>query len=143
MRTTILSLIILAGLVSCKKENLDVDAFWNCNKTQNLDSLSVTSKLEGSWKWAKQYCFWTDKTKKADRNIKVTFNHDHTFSVTENASILTQGTWKVIPAGTGAWQLETSASSEFLPGRILFCDNQLLLNDSYIDGCDNLFYRSN
>ena len=41
---------------------------------------------------------------------------------------------------SNSWGLDTQ--SEYLFGRILFCDNQVLDNDSYRDGCDNLFTRS-
>ncbi|MFN8355865.1 MAG: hypothetical protein U0Y10_15515 [Spirosomataceae bacterium] len=143
MRLTLLCLTILAGLISCKKENLDINSFWQCNKSQNLDTTAISSKLVGSWTWAKQSCFWTGKTKSADRNIKVTFKNDHTFSVNESSNTLTQGTWKLIQVDGNSWGLDMSSPSEFLYGRILLSENQVLFNDSYKDGCDNVFNKSN
>ena len=138
------SLTILTAFTACKKdEKLDVSSFSNCSAAQNLDSASISAKLIGSWVWSKRACFWTGTTQSANKNIKVTFGIDHTFSVNENAATLTQGTWKLIQEPNVAWHLSVSSPSEYLEGRILFCEKQLLLNDSYRDGCDNLFNKIN
>ena len=143
MRLALLCLTIFAGLTSCKKDKLDINSFWQCNQSQNLDTIAISSKLIGSWTWSKQSCFSTGKTKKADRNIKVTFKSDRTFSVNESSNVLTQGTWKLIQVDSTSSGLGLSAPSEFLYGRILFCNNEVLFNDSYRDGRDNLFNKSN
>ena len=145
MRLFFLCVIISAGLTACKKDNLDISSFWNCNQLQNLDTTAVSAKLVGSWSWIKQACGdGAGKIKKADKNIKVTFRTDRTFSVNENAALLTQGTWKVVQVDGSSWGLDLSSASEFLYGRIFFCDDtQVLFNDSYRDGCDNLFNKRN
>ena len=144
MRHTLLCLTIIAGLIACKKEKLDINAFWQCNQSQNLDTTAISSKLLGSWSWSKQVCGdGAGKIKNADKNIKVTFRTDRTFSVDENAISLTQGTWKLVKVDSNSWELDLSSQSEYLYGRILFCNNQVLYNDSYRDGCDNLFNKSN
>ena len=122
---------------------MEITSFWKCNQSKNLDNTAISNKLSGSWAWNKQSCFDAGKTKSANRNIKVTFKTDHTFSVNENSNVLTQGTWKLIQVDGTSWGLDLSTPSEFLSGRILFCDDQVLFNDSYRDGCDNLFYKSN
>ena len=143
MRLALFCLTILAGLISCKKENIDLNSFWECNKSQNLDTTAISVKLVGSWTWAKQSCFWEGKTKSADRNIKVTFNNNHTFSINENSNTLTQGTWKIVQVDGNSWEFDLSSPGEYLYGRILFCNNQVLFNDSYRDGCDNVFNKGN
>ena len=144
MRLALLCLTIIAGLISCKKEKLDIISFWQCNQSQNLDSTAISSKLLGSWIWSKQVCGdGAGKLKDADKNIKVTFRTDRTFSVDENATSLTQGTWKLAKVDSISWELNLSSQSEYLYGYILFCNNQVLFNESYIDGCDNLFTKSN
>lgn len=143
MRLTLLFIASLAGLLSCKKEKPDLTACWQCSIVQALDSTAISGKLVGSWTWAKQSCFRPGMVKPADRTIKATFKIDHSFAVVEGANTLTQGTWGLIQVDGNSWRLELSAPSEFLYGRILFCDKQLLFNDSYIDGCDNVFNRSN
>ena len=143
MRLALICLTIVAGLISCKKEKLDINSFWFCHQSLNLDSAQVTSRLAGSWIWAKQSCFWTGVTISADKNVKLTFKTDQTFSVTEESNMLTQGTWKLKQVDGSSWGLDISSPSEYLFGRILFCGNQVLFNDSYIDGCDNLFKKNN
>jgi hypothetical protein len=147
MRPALFSLIclpFLAGLTACKKEKLDINSFSQCNQSQNLDSTAISAKLIGTWAWSKQSCFDVDGTKKADRNVKVIFSPDGTFQVNENTTALTQGSWMVVQVDRfGSWGLNLSSESEYLYGRLLFCDNQLLFNNSYVDGCDNLFNKSN
>ncbi len=143
MRLLLLYLTILVGLTSCKKDKLDINSFWQCNQSQNLDTPAISNKLSGSWTWTKQSCSEAGKTKSADRNIKVTFDNNHTFSVTENSNSLTQGTWKLTQVDGNSWGLDISSPGEYLSGRILFCDNDVLFNDSYRDGCDNLFTKIN
>jgi len=144
MRFTLFFLTILTVLSACKKDKLDIGSFWNCNKAQNLDTTAISLKLFGSWNWRKQVCGdGAGKTKTADKIIKVTFRTDRTFSVNENAALLTQGNWKLVQVDGNSWGLELSSASEYLHGRILLCDNQVLFNDSYRDGCDNLFNKNN
>lgn len=143
MRLALLCLTIFAGMTSCKKDKLDISSIWQCNKSQNLDTTAISNKIIGSWTWIKQSCFWTGKTKPADRNIKVTFKNNHTFFAIESSNLLTQGTWKLMEVDGTSSELDLSTPNELLYGRILFCDNQVLFNDSYRDGCDNLFNKSN
>ncbi len=129
---------------SCKKNELDVAEIWQCNNVQQLDSAAIIVKIAGSWKWTKQDCFWTSKTTKADKDTKATFNPNGSFTVTENSSIITQGNWGIKRIdNNNSWGLNLSSASTYLYGLILFCDNQLLFNNSVVDGCDNLFEKTN
>ena len=139
MRNALICLTFFAGLISCKKENLDINAYWQCNKSQNLDTTAISNKLIGSWRWVKHSCFSKGNTTQADQNVKVTFRGDHSFSVNDHSNTLTQGIWNLIQVDGNSWGLHMSSASEILYGRILFCGNEVLFNDSYIDGCDNLF----
>jgi hypothetical protein len=144
MRLILFCVMVLTGLVACKKDKLDIGSFWYCNKSQNLDTTNISSKLIGIWVWSKQICGdGAGRLKTADENTKVRFGTNHTFSVNENAILLTQGTWKLVQVDGNSWGLELSSASEYLYGRILFCDNQVLFNNSDGDGCDNLFIKSN
>ena len=144
MRNILFCLTVVAGLTACKKEKLDVSSFWECNQSQHLDSLTISGKLVGSWKWSKQSCFETGQVTSADKNIQVTFKYDQTFSVSGDAfTPLTQGIWKIVKVDVSSWELDLSSPSEYLSGRILFCGNQVLFNDSFRDGCDNLFDKNN
>jgi hypothetical protein len=143
MRLTLFCLTIFAGLISCKKDKLDLISFWQCNKSLNLDTTAISNKLVGSWTLSKQKCGDFGETKKASKNIKVTFQNDYSFSVKENSITESQGTWKLKRVDADTWVLDLSLTSEYLYGDILFCDNLLLLNDNHRDGCANLFKRNN
>lgn len=40
------------------------------------------------------------------------------------------------------FELDLNKPSTYFYGRILLCENQVLFNNSYIDGSDNLFVRT-
>jgi len=143
MKFIFFTLIVSLLVFSCKKDNIDVASFWQCHSSQNLDSAAISIKITGSWKWKTQYCFWIDKTTKADKKIKVPFNSNAIFTVVENSSIITQGNWRLKIVDIGSWRLDLTSPSIYLNGRILFCTKQILFNNSYIDGCDNLFEKAN
>ena len=141
MRLSLIGLFIVATLASCKKEKLDINSYWVCNKSLNLDSVAISGKIIGLWVWTKQSCFEAGETKAANKNINVTFKPDHTFVVNENTNILSQGTWKLVLLDNNQWGFAVPSLSDYLYGRILFCGNEVLFNNSYIDGCDNLFTK--
>jgi hypothetical protein len=143
MRLIIIILILTLILNSCKKETINLNEFWQCNKSQNLDTIAIANKLTGSWTWRKQSCSSSGKTILADKIVKVTFNSNRTFSLSENAIIVTQGNWKLKIVDSNIYGLDLTPQSEYLYGRILFCNDEVLFNDSYIDGCDNLFCKIN
>ena len=143
MRLVLFCLTILAGLVSCKKDYVDINSFWQCSKSMNLDTGEISNKLIGSWTLSEQACGDYGEFKKVYKNIKVTFNNDYSFSVKENFDTRSQGTWKLKQLDGNSWGLDLSSTTEYLNGRILFCDSRLLFNDSYRDACDNLFKKGN
>ena len=140
-------LLILSAIQSCKKDGessarIDMKELWDCNAAQNFDSAKLASKLIGAWKWTAQSCYGSGyKTNLADKNVKVTFTSTGTFTVMENSIIVTQGNWKLKIQDVTIYGLDLDHTSEYLHGRILLCDNRVLFNASYIDGCDNLFVR--
>jgi hypothetical protein len=131
---------IFLGLISCRKDGIGFQDFVKCSMAQNLDSTAISAKLIGSWTWTKQRIPNTNKFKDADKNIKVTFNMDSTFSVIENSNVVIQGTWKLLNYGI-YYGLQTNQYSQYLAGGVYFCDSQLLFVNSYSDGLDNLFEK--
>jgi hypothetical protein len=128
---------------ACKRNEINIQKIRKCNQAQNLDSSAIHDKLIGTWKWDKQACFSSNKTKKADKNIQVTFNTNATFYVKENEQVITEGNWEIVVEDRTKWGLKLSQATPYFYGAILFCKQQVLFNDSYRDGCDNLFIKSN
>ena len=141
--TTFLMLTFIAHSCSKKKEvQTDMKQIWDCNASQNFDSTKLAGKLIGSWKLTRS---WSESagTINASNNIKVTFDNSGAFAILEDSSLLSNGTWKLKIKDSNLYGLELDQPSMYLYGRILLCDNQVMFNQSYIDGIDYLFTRTN
>ena len=134
------SLSFVFQIQSCKKDpSTDItQRLWDCNASQHFDSTKLATSMLGSWQWTESF---SESIIKADKNIKVVFTSSGTFTVTEDASVKTQGKWGLKIVDSGILGLTMDNSSEFLYGRILLCGDKILFNDSYRDGGDNLFTR--
>jgi len=140
MKQALLSLAIGLLLFSCKK-NAEDQPFWQCGTPQSLDSTSISSKIAGSWTLIKQRWGSNGKVVMADKNIKVTFNSNSTYTVLEDSAILAQGNWSLKILFDNWWGLNLTSPSSYLNGFISFCNNQVLFSDNYLDGNDNLFEK--
>ncbi len=142
VRLVVVSLIAMAGLTACRKHRLDIPDMWECHQALNPDSASISKGIIGAWTWKTQQYFLTEKfTKPADKRIKVTFRADRTYTVEEESTIITQGTWGLKQEDRTAWGLDLSARSTYLYGRILLCKNKVVFHNSYMDGSNHLFTR--
>ncbi len=145
MRPTILLYIsLLSGFTSCKKDKsakTERQTLIACGMMQNLDSTSVIAALNGSWIWKKQSIANTNEFKNADKDIIVTFNTDSTFSITENSNLTMHGAWKLIYHRENEYSIQTDQYNQYVGGLVYFCDDQLLLVNSFLDGVDNIFEK--
>ena len=140
MKNVLLLITICLIILSCKKNNDRV--LWECTNPGFSDSATISNKIIGSWLWTKQLCGdGAGSILIANKNIKITFNTNATFTVYENSTILTQGNWNLKTVDINAWGLHLTSPSEYLYGSILFCNNKIMFNGSYIDGCDNVFVK--
>src|SRR5690349_17763303 len=137
----LLYLVFSIGFLCCKKERINLQAFWDCHNALHLDSAAISSRIQGTWSWQSQHCYWGPSFQLPGKSTKVTFYSNHKYSVQDESHIVTEGDWQLELVDNPLYGLQLSPPVDFLYGRILFCDDQLLLNDSYIDGCDNLFKR--
>jgi hypothetical protein len=136
-------LVLLSGWQSCKKDTLlviDIGSLAECTRSQHFDSTKLAAKLMGSWRWMETSS--ESGPGKADKDIKVTFTSAGKFTLTENSTILSRGSWQLKNDDSGGFELETDHLGSMLYGHILLCEDKLLFNDSYRDGFDNLFTRS-
>ena len=150
------SLIFLFLADSCKKENdasngnglflFDKKQFYDCSASQNIDSTILSNQLIGSWKWT---YFLNEKGSdgkaingKANKDVKVTFTNTGTFSISENSTVITQGNWNVFFENNNGYKLNLSVPSSYLFGSILLGENQVMFNDSYVDGSDYVYTKN-
>ena len=140
MKATILPIIGALILLGCKKK-MDISSMHSCHIAQQLDSAGTAWKLLGNWKWEKRDCPGTNQTSPADKNVYAYFQ-DSVFTVKQDTTTLTYGTWKLVQLGSNIYQLEMYPPNLYLYGQILFCEDEVLFNDSYRDGCDHLFGKN-
>ena len=152
---TIFLMTIFSLTISCRKEGdsvrtsqINVPKFQDCCNSHPHDSTTVTNKLIGTWDWQEQSCMNSSSAASAIKVVKATFSSSGIFSVIENASVISQGNWKVNMIGSNFFAVDSSAlelyidvPSSYIYGLIFLCDNQLLLCGSYADGCNTLFKK--
>ena len=142
MKPTLIVITICFLLFSCKKNTSDKQLFLQCNNPQYLDSTAISNKIVGSWTLIKQRWGSTGEVVMADKNIKVTFNANSTYTVVEDSSVLAQGNWNLKIVLDNMWGLDLTEPSNYLYGYISFCGNQVLFSYGYLDGNDNLFEKT-
>lgn len=137
---------ILILLLACNKEEnppISQGDMWNCHHKLTWDTLSTTKALIGKWEWEYIGCFWNPEDGNNDDFIGMTieFKSDNTLDVKENGQLTQTSNWKVVIGDVDVYALYVDPKVNQLYGRILFCDERVEFNDSYIDGCDNYFKR--
>ena len=143
LKNIVLFIMLFAFITACKKNKEQDNIFINCNKLQNLDSLTVGNKLLGTWLYTKKKCFDGSLTSTISQNIKVVFKTNRTYTVITNGTLVLTRNWSLKPVDITLWGLTLLDPDEYLNGGILFCGENLLFYNSFIDGCDNLFIKSN
>ncbi len=111
------------------------------SRKQNPDSLSLLQSAIGTWKWTKRSCYWDGNTTKADKDISLQLDDNGNYSIHEGKAESASGTWQIQFYQSGSYKLITNPSNEYLTGLMYVCDKQLLVCNSYIDGCDHLFEK--
>lgn len=153
MKATIGIIGIFFLIFSCKKEKIASKIFGKkCEQKFTLDSLSTSKLLIGSWKWIGSYShnYKDPIIEKADKNVIITFLSDGNYSVSADSKIVDSGKLKLKNYGNkSTWQIDLQGFSQiyeynrYLYGVITFCENQLSLDNTPLDGSKNLFERIN
>lgn len=150
MRMTIYTVVIMSTvsifLCACCKENsppISQGEMWDCHHELTWDTLSMQEALIGEWEWEYIACYWNPDDDNGDdfKGMLIEFKSDKTLLVKENGQITQNAEWKLVDADVGLYKIKTNPSVSQLHGRVLFCDQRLECNNSYIDGCDNYFIK--
>ncbi|GAB3642957.1 hypothetical protein [Spirosoma arcticum] len=114
-------------------------SIWDCHHRNTWSAKAVAAQLVGRWQWRYVSC---ELLRSATQNagLTVVFEPDKTLTVRENGVIKQTARWEVVPTDN-IWGLAVQPAVSQLHGRILFCDQTVEFNNSYIDGCDNYFVR--
>ena len=147
--TILISLIGLLFLTNSCNDSDSIEPelpnFWTEHHKVAWDSTSTANNLIGTWKLTYRYCCPESTTRGTTQNVE-----DENFQLSisaEKISVFIDGeleqesSWSIgiqdiEPFGISA---EPSVANTF--GRILFAEDMILFNGSYIDGPDNLFER--
>lgn len=160
MRSTILltSIICISifsfTLIGCVKEKadtvnppnaaeaIDVNRISDCHKNNNPFPSQISLNIEGSWVLTTQYCPFATGAVTVTKQVVLTFNDGALFKVFENGRLKEEGSYTLTSSSDGNWTIGTSSIvSEYLYGHILLCGDELVLNSSFLDGCDYYFVR--
>lgn len=140
----ILTISILS--IACNKEEnppISRGDIWECHHERTWDSLSTKEALIGEWEWEYVRCFWSPDDANGNEfdGLTIEFKQDNTLDVKENGQITQTSNWKVVDGDADLFAIDADPAVAQLYGRILFCEDRVEFNDSYIDGCDNYFKR--
>jgi len=139
-----LTLGITIILFACNKNSpISQTDIWDCHQKTSWDSLKINNTLIGKWEWKFIGCFWNPEDDNDDefKGLTIEFKSDNTLNVVENGQTIQTSNWKVVNGASDLFAIDVAPRVAQLYGRILFCDDRVEFNNSYIDGCDNYFER--
>jgi hypothetical protein len=143
MRPIVLLLATCLVFFSCEKpETIDPSALLECHQSQQLDSAAISTKLVGTWSFSSGFCYKKNLTNQLTI-AKANFYDNGRFTVSDFNGIETPGTWNLKSMGSNMWGLDMTQQSEYLNGRIVFCKNQVLFDNTDVngEGCYHLFSK--
>jgi len=146
--------LVLVCQISCTKEKestvkqeppITLSNMLECYRLATWDSAKIQTQLVGKWEWEYIRCYWNPEDGNYDdyKGVLIEFKADKTLEVLVNGKTTQTTTWHVVNLNDGFYGISTNELVVYVPGRILFCTERVLFNDSYTDGCDNYFKRKN
>ena len=114
-----------------------------CNEKNGWDSNKAVEAVIGEWDWIYFSCFYNGgiDQHEAYKGLSILFKSDMTLVVKQDGQVTQTSTWNVVSSETEYLVIEADPYVTQLSGRILFCDDLVEFNQSYIDGCDNYLER--
>lgn len=144
-----LFLVLMLMFQGCEdKENpmFDDQAIWECHNENNWNYETTKNNVVGLWEWKYIKCCGETTTpyqnSTESKGLKIEFNSDAS-GVVVDQDMIYEFTWDlgVLVNENGLFEFQTTPSIAQLNGRLLFCDNLMMNNDSYKDGADNFFVK--
>ncbi|ULQ54280.1 hypothetical protein [Flavihumibacter fluvii] len=150
MRALLPAFICILAFSACQRENAVVNANtdWPCGYVENLDSVTLHSRLLGEWQLKKQSTP-TGQVIIPEDTILVQFRSPAAYKVTRNGELLSEGSWTLVSDGQSMinnqpvtmWRLSQTAAAEYLGGYVFVCGSELALVASFYDGMDQRYER--
>jgi hypothetical protein len=118
----------------------DYQVMWKCHYKNIRSHQTTKNQIVGLWEWKYIKCCGETKTpyqnSTESKGLKIQFNADGTGTVTDKDAI-GEFHWDIQIKDNDLYGFETRPSISQLAGRLLFCNNTMMCNDSYVDGFDN------
>jgi hypothetical protein len=151
----VLSVLLQMILLSCKEEENtagDYVAIWKCQQENNYDEAATRRNIVGNWQWKYSAGGHVSSTPAKDtessKDLKIKFNEDGSGTImakdTSGSFIWTielKDSWTDGLKENQLYGFRTVPFISQLSGRLLFCDDLMMGNNSYIDGVDNVFKK--
>lgn len=146
-KSIILLLAIPFFMVACNKKgnsSAGQENWWACHHEKAWNATKTKRALIGEWEW--EYGGNCDSDSgvfnySSSKGLTIVFKSDNTLSVKQNGQIIQSSHWEVVDGDADLFALNVEPAVDALYGRILFCDGSVLFDNSYVDGCDNIFKR--
>lgn len=116
---------------------------WICHQNAVWDSVATINHLIGEWEWEYIRCFWNPEDGNYDdfKGLSIDFKSDNTLDVKMDGLVTQSSAWSIEGSNENLFVIRVEPIVLQAVGQILFCDNRVEFNDSYVDGCDNYFTR--
>lgn len=148
MKTLVLLIFAAMFLFSCteiKIEKISIrhSRIEKCHKENAFSENRIQSSLEGDWSWDYGYNPWAPELANGSdfEGYVLRFNKERTLQLFDNNGNEEYFTNYRIEYIRDYYELKVDESSQFIWGRLLICDNELLFWDSHIDGSDNFYCK--
>jgi hypothetical protein len=146
----LLTTLIIVSTVGqgCKDDSIspyDYETILKCNNKNNWGLELTKNKIVGLWEWKYIRCCGETSSPYENntefKGLRIEFKNDGTGILIENDAI-GEFTWDIGTYNV-LYGFTTEPNITQLSGQLLFCDNIMMCNASYIDGADNFFKKLN
>jgi hypothetical protein len=144
--STFLVTIILVGQAcdDSPRQLYDYQRIWKSHYEISWNYETTRTKIVGVWEWKYVKCCGEStkpyKNGTESKGLKIEFKDDGT-GIATNHDAVEEFTWDIEIADNDLYGFETTPFISQLHGRLLFSDNIMMCNGSFIDGADNFFEK--
>ena len=150
MRFILLCCMSLLAFSACTREKSEVNDKSNlpCGTMESLDSVTVHSRLMGTWLLKRQSAL-TGQVIYPKDTILIQFSAPATYRITKNGEQVAEGSWGLAFDGQSTlngqplnmWRISQTLSTDYLGGYVFVCGTELALIASFYDGIDQLYEK--
>jgi hypothetical protein len=139
----LLSMLAIALLPACQKERPPSLSNMNdCHEPASWTAENTFQHLLGEWEWRRLEQRRNQSVAiPGDDILHLHFLPDSTLLVIEDGITTQTSSWQVVAEDGDYFGVEADPPVEQIRGRILFCEEWVMFNESYLDGWDSYFLR--